>query len=182
MHIQTCDNCNCPKCLVQRAGQTNPAVQQALADAWVPEHQGWGLTNPPAVYGGVDEYEPGDYTLPAQRFHNDDLDLSRYTTHSRLERRTVLGILPQRKPADAFEWFMFGGVTAVVLALISLVVWMVWLAYEAVTNFGNFMAAHATQVISGTLTVGVVILLCLLCTRGGGGGKSFSGTFQGRMH
>jgi hypothetical protein len=61
---------------------------------------------------------------------------------------------------------------------VALVVWVVVQLVTALVAAVAALVAAMLQVIAG---VGVILLIVLLCSLGGGG-KSFSGTFQGRMH
>jgi hypothetical protein len=187
VNVHTCSNCNCPKCLVQRAGQNNPAVQQALAEAWAPDHQAWGI---PAAeeysIGGTQYLDWYEDDYPLQQRAYDISAQSSYRGVDSYQRRAdapILGVIPRRLPASPIEWFTVGLAGTIILAIIGTVAWIAWSVIQAVEHFGDFVSAHATQIFSGVLTIAVLAALVALCSGGGGGkGKGFSGVFHGRMH
>ncbi|MGH3780245.1 MAG: hypothetical protein ACRDRO_06345 [Pseudonocardiaceae bacterium] len=76
------------------------------------------------------------------------------------------------------RWYMAAGVVSV----LGLVGWMVrsfvqWLN-AATASMGNALSAAVPTLLG----IGALALLAMLCCRGGGGGRGFSGTFEGWMH
>jgi hypothetical protein len=76
------------------------------------------------------------------------------------------------------RWYLAGGVVGV----LGLVGWMVWLFVQWLGEVTSSAANAASAAMPTLLGIGALILLVMLCSRGGGGGRGFSGTFSGRMH
>lgn len=190
--MHTCDHCNCPKCLVQRAGRGNPAVQAALQQAWADETSAWGL---PSTDGHrqylaeyADEEYPADFygagNVPMQRAYNDPANPLNYGVdrYPRRAKAPILGLIPRRKPASPIEWFTVGMLGAIVLSIIGVIAWIGYQIKLMFDDTGAYLAAHGTQIFSGIVVIAALWALVALCSGGGGGGKGFSGTFTGRMH
>lgn len=190
--IHTCDHCNCPKCLLQRAGRDNPAVQAALQEAWTDETAAWGI--PPNVGGAqylteyAEEYPAPFYAggnMPVQRAYNDPANPLNYGTDRfpRLYKGPILGVIPRRKPADALEWAIVIFAGTIVSAIVGTVIWIGYQVKLMVDNTGAYLSAHGTQIITAIVVIGIIGLLAAMVSSGGGGkGRSFSGEFTGRMH
>lgn len=191
MTPHTCTNCNCPKCLLLRAGQNNPEVMQALANAWAPEHDAWGIAAaeeyPINVYDdrGSREFDWMNGNLPQQRAYNDPANPLNYGVdqYPRRAKAPILGIIPRRRPQDALEWFIVGMAGTVALSIIGVVFWIIYQIKLLAEDTGAYLTAHATQIFSGIVTLAAIALLASLCKgTGGGSGRNFSGNFTGRMH
>lgn len=81
--------------------------------------------------------------------------------------------------AERYRWWIIGAVSACAMGIVALVIWLVMTLVHALTVVATGVATGVAGVLP-LLALGVLALL--LCSRGGGRGKTFSGTFTGRMH
>lgn len=82
-------------------------------------------------------------------------------------------------PAERYRWWIIGAVSACAMGIVALVIWLVMALVHTLTVVATGVATGVAGVLP-LLVLGVLALL--LCSRGRGSGKTFSGTFTGRVH
>jgi hypothetical protein len=100
---------------------------------------------------------------------------------SRVIPRHIYDYPPSR--IERYRWWIVGTVSACAMGVVALVIWLSMELFHALTTVATGVATGVASVLP-LLALGVLALL--LCSRGGGGngavGKTFSGTFTGRIH